>query len=224
MATPTRRQKRINHDRRLLIAVLVICIMSMIAAFASTRQAERYLLTKDATEKSLHWANYLQAHLTGLHDILKAGRVSDHDRIILNFTRKAGQISHFAIIRPNGMTAFSSGAGTPGNPNPAANIIPRANPSAPTARLVRERNVKGALVIFGEAFVPLAVNGQPAGLLQVRTDMTARAADIRRTLGRGVAILTVILALIGALCAVFVWRNIRERNQEFMEIIKGRER
>jgi PAS domain S-box-containing protein len=224
MPTPTKREKRIKHDRRILIAVLSISIMSMIAAFASTRQAERYLLTKEAAEKTLHWANYLQVHLTGLPDILAAGRVSDQDREIINFTRATGQITHFAIIRRNGMTAFSTGTRNRGNRKPVADVAPQAKLSGPVTRLVRRRNAGGAVAVFGEAYVPLVVNGRPAGMLRVRTDMTTRAADIRNTLGKGVAILTVIMALIGALCAVFVWRNIRERDQESLEIVEGRER
>ena len=97
-----------RRDRRLITALFVTSLIALLISWAGVRQVEHQLLLSDSSDKALHWAQFLQEHLTDLDDILASGLVSAEDQNIFDFASDAGGVFRFELIRPDGSTALSS--------------------------------------------------------------------------------------------------------------------
>jgi PAS domain S-box-containing protein len=72
--------------------------------------------------------------------------------------------------------------------------------------------------------VPIIAHGRVKGAIKILVDMTDRAVAFRQAARYGLAGLNLLLGIIGFLCGVFVWQNIRARDRELKEVIDSRER
>ena len=115
---------RFNRDQRLLAAILIVSIAAIAGSLFAIRKAEDRLLETESSATAIHWANFLQQHLTDLDEIVSNGLVSASDQRVFNFATAAGGVTHYEVIRPDGITALSSRAGDYGKSNADERLSP----------------------------------------------------------------------------------------------------
>ncbi|MFQ5775085.1 MAG: ATP-binding protein [Kiloniellaceae bacterium] len=223
-ASPRRFRFRPGRDQRLLIAILAVSLAALLMSWVAVRKAERYLLESEASATGLHWARFLQDNLANLDEILRYGLVSAGDQRVFDFASEAGRVFRYELIRPDGVSALSSWAGDFRRTRTDPAVVAVLETGRPFVKLIQDVSVGGSTMIAGDAYVPIATDRGPKGIIEVYVDMTARAAELRRTANYGLTGLIGLLTVIGALCGSFVWQNIRARNRELREVIESRER
>jgi PAS domain S-box-containing protein len=223
-APETRSGLRRSRDQRLFVTVLLVSLVALLISWGAVRKAEHQLLRNETSATAIHWATFLEDHLSELDEILGDGLVSAGDQRVFDFASQAGRVFRYEVIRPDGVTALSSWAGdfSKVNTNPAFNTVLEG--AKPVVSLVEGESESGAPRIAGEAYVPVVRDGLVMGVIKVYVDMTRRGMDLRTTANLGLAGLVGLLVVIGAVCGWFVWQSLRERNQELREIVASRER
>ncbi len=214
----------LDRDRRLLVAILVVSILSLGVSWIAVHKAERHLLKEEAASTAIHWATFLEDNLANLDEILSSGLVGQPDQRLFDFASQAGGVSSYEVIRPNGMVALSSWAGdfgTLGSDDILAEVLRTARPQVTLSENARSGQQSR---ISGVALVPVLDGKAFKGIIKVEVDMTVRAAELRRTSYFGLAGLVGMLVIIGAICASFVMRNLRERDAELREAVRTQER
>jgi PAS domain S-box-containing protein len=212
------------RDRRLLLSLLAVSIAALAASWVAVRAAEREFLKSEAATTAIHWATFLEDHLTNLDEILSVGLVGRSDQRLLDFASDAGGLSSYEIIRANGIVALSSWAGDVGQPGFETALAAVLNSGEPQVVLDTKLTSKGHKVVSGLAFVPIERPEGIRGVIKVEVDMTRRAAALRDTAQFGLLGLFGLLAIIGGICGSFVWRNIRERDAELNEAVQTQNR
>jgi PAS domain S-box-containing protein len=203
---------RANRDVRLLLSIVFIVLLALSAAFVTTREVEHHLLESEATGAAVHWAQFLQAELNGLDDLLAAGLVSEEDRRTLEFAGAAGGVRDYQVIRPDGIVVMSSWSGDfRGTIDPATVMSVIRYEHIVTQ--VLEQSVAGKRLVVGQAYVPLRSDTGRPGALKVDVDMTLEATRYRR-LGNGAFVLLIMLLVpSGGACGWLIHRSFRQRRQ-----------
>ncbi|MFQ6017924.1 MAG: ATP-binding protein [Kiloniellaceae bacterium] len=215
---------RFGRDQRLLAAILIISVAAVLGGFVSIRQAERQLLEAEASATAIHWAKFLQDHLSELDEILSSGLISSQDQRLFDFASEAGRVFRYEVIRPDGITALSSWAGDYRKSNTEDYVSEVVATGEPFVTLVADKSFRETVMVNGEAYVPIIADRRVTGVIKVHVDMTERAAALRDTGNGALAALIGLLTVIGGLSGFCVWYNIRDRNRELREIRESRER
>lgn len=215
---------RFGRDQRLLVSILIVSLFAVTISWFGVREAERHLLEDEASQTAIHWARFLRNEVLEFDEILSSGIVTASDQRVFNFTNRAGRVFGYEIIRPDGVVALSSWVGNFGQRYDKAAFSQALETQQPLVSVVEDARLDGRPMMAGEAYVPFVDDGRVMGVLKVRVDMTDRAAILRDIRNFALAGLASLLLVIGGLCGAFVWRNIRERDQELQEIILSRER
>ncbi len=215
---------RFNRDQRLLAAILIVSIAAIAGSLFAIRMAEDRLLETESSATAIHWANFLQQHLTDLDDIVSNGLVSASDRRVFNFATAAGGVTHYEVIRPDGITALSSRAGDYGNSNADERLSQVLATGEPVVNLVEGEHSDRGASVEGEAYVTFIADDVIRGVIKVHVEMAERAAVLRESGNRALLALTGLLTVIGGICGLLVWHNLRDRNRELQEILESRKR
>ena len=213
-----------RRDRRLITALFVTSLIALLISWAGVRQVEHQLLLSDSSDKALHWAQFLQEHLTDLDDILASGLVSAEDQNIFDFASDAGGVFRFELIRPDGSTALSSWAGDLNQIDNLEYLGQVLGEGRRITHLSTEIGPSRKQIVVSDAFVPVAIGNSihnVQGAIKVSIDMTTRAASLRRAGNFGLLGLVLLLAVIGGICGIFVRTNIRDRNAELKSVEKA---
>ena len=215
---------RFGRDQRLLASIFAVSLLAVSTSWFGVHEAERRLLESEASATAIHWARFLQDQVSEFDEILSSGLVTAGDQRVFDFASRAGRVFSYEIIRPDGTTALSSWVGFFGRRYDAAAFSRVLETQQPLVSVVEDEHLDGRPMMAGEAYVPLVDYGRVKGVIKVNVDMTARADILGNIRNFALAGLASLLVAIGGLCGAFVWRNIRERNQELQEIINSRER
>jgi len=216
-----RRLRAHDRDLRLIAAIVLIVAASLGACLTTIREVERYLLKTTATGAAVHWAEFLQAHLRGLDEILAAGLVSENDQRIFEFAGAAGGVRDYQVIRADGLVALSNWSGdfrTDTDPETLRRVIEGER----TVAKVVEENLAGQEAVIGQAYVPLASGSGNRGALKVDVDMTGQAQRYRRLGNSAFAALIALLLPPGGLAGWLISRNlITQRRAERLQRQRG---
>ncbi|MHA1600711.1 MAG: ATP-binding protein [Alphaproteobacteria bacterium] len=215
---------RFGRDQRLLASIFVVSLLAVSTSWFGVREAERHLLESEASATAIHWARFLQDQVSEFDDILSSGMVTAGDLRVFDFASRAGRVFSYEIIRPDGVTALSSWVGSFGRHYDKAAFSQVLETQQPLVSVFEDERLDGRPMMVGQAYVPYVDYGRVKGVIKVDVDMTNRAAILRNIRNFALAGLATLLVVIGGLCGAFVWRNIRERDQELQEIINSRER
>ncbi len=215
---------RFGRDQRLLVSIFIVSLFAVSTSWIGVHEAERRLLESEASATAIHWARFLQEEVSEFDEILSSGLVTAGDQRVFDFASRAGRVFSYEIIRPDGGTALSSWVGNFGRHYDPVAFSRVLETQQPLVSVVENEHLDGRLMMAGEAYVPLVDYGRVKGIIKVNVDMTDRAAILGSIRNFALAGLASLLVAIGGLCGAFVWRNIRERDQELREIISSRER
>ena len=216
-----RRARVLDRDLRLLAAIVLIVVGALGACLATIREVERHLLKTTATGAAVHWAEFLQAHLRGLDEILAAGLVSEADQRIFEFAGAAGGVRDYQVIRPDGLVALSNWSGDFRSDTDAATLHSVIVQNQTVAK-VAEENLAGQEAVIGQAYVPLSSAGGNRGALKVDVDVTGQAQRYRRLGNSAFAALVALLLPPGGLAAWLIGRNLMaQRRTERLQRQRG---
>jgi PAS domain S-box-containing protein len=202
----------VSSNGRLLFSIGVIVALALTASFFTIREAEHRLLKSEATGTAVHWAQFLQARLLALDEILSAGLVSEADRRTFDFASAAGSVRDYQIIRPDGIVAISSWSGDFRGAIDPGTVLSVIREQRIVAQVVVDE-VAGRNLVIGQAYVPIRSGSGYRGALKVDVDMTRIAAHYRQ-IGNGAFIMLILLMVPpGAACGWLIQRNIRQRRE-----------
>ena len=202
----------VSSNGRLLFSIGVIVALALTASFFTIREAEHRLLKGEATGTAVHWAQFLQARLLALDEILSAGLVSEADRRTFDFASAAGSVRDYQIIRPDGIVAISSWSGDFRGAIDPGTVLSVIREERIVAQVVVDE-VAGRNLVIGQAYVPIRSGSGYRGALKVDVDMTRIAAHYRQ-IGNGAFIMLILLMVPpGAACGWLIQRNIRQRRE-----------
>jgi len=204
--------------------MLIISIAAAIASLMAIRQAERGLLKAEASATAIHWATFLQEHLSELDEILSDGLVSARDQRVFDFASDAGRVIRYEVIRADGITAHSSWAGDFKKSSVEDDLSRVMATGKPLVVLNTDAGFSAKVKVEGAAYVPMVTERGIRGVIKVYVDMTDRALALRRIGDGALAALILLLVVLGSLISYFVWHNIRDRNRELEEVRRSRRR
>src|SRR3546814_20231950 len=95
-----RRLVSLDKDVRLIAAIALIVVAALAACLMTIREVERNLLRTTATGAAVHWTEFLQSRLRGLHEILAAGLVTAEDHRLFDFPGAAGRVPAHKVFSP----------------------------------------------------------------------------------------------------------------------------
>ncbi len=201
---------KISQDGKLLLSTLIVLTGVVSISWIAMGEAQHAILRRDAESTALHWAKFLQRNLTGLDGLLKAGLVTQADRVTFDFASDAGGVLHYQVFTKDGTVAFSSRSGDSLTTSSRPEIVEAIRHNRILTGLTARAGAGGETAI-AEAFVPLRSPAGHAGALKVGVDVTKRAADLDRIrIFAFLGLFGLLLAFCGA-CGLFIWRNIRNR-------------
>ena len=213
-----------SRDQRLLAAVLITGIVALATNLIAVRNTERGLLEAETSATAIHWARFLQEHLSELDEILSDGLVSAQDQRVFDFASEAGRVIRYEVIRPDGVIALSSWAGDFRKSSINEHLAKVKATGKPLVILNEDSGFSDEVTVEGAAYVPMITKRGISGVIKVYVDMTERALALRKIGDRALLALSGLLAIFGALLCFFVWRNIRDRNRELEEVRRSRRR
>ena len=213
-----------KRDHRLLVAMLIISIAAGAGSLIAIRQAERGLLKAEASAAAIHWAMFLQEHLSELDEILSDGLVSARDQRVFDFASEAGRVIRYEVIRADGITAHSSWAGDFKKSGVEDDLSRVMATGKPLVILNTDTRFSAKVKVEGAAYVPMMTERGISAVIKVYVDMTDRALALRGIGNGALAALIVLLVVLGSVISYFVWHNIRDRNRELEKVRRSRRR
>jgi PAS domain S-box-containing protein len=202
----------VSSDGRLFLSIAAIISFALLASYFAIREAEHRLLKSEATGTAVHWAQFLQARLLALDEILTAGLVTEQDRRTFDFASAAGAVRDYQVIRPDGVVAISSWAGDFRGAIDAGTVLWVIREQQILAQVVVDESA-GRRLVIGQAYVPLTSGSGHRGALKVDVDMTRTAAHYRRLGNGAIVLLIALLVPPGSACGWLIHRNIRQRRE-----------
>ena len=200
---------KLSHEAKLLYSAFLVIVLAIAACWIGLGQARSIILKKEGEAAAVSWAHFLANNLQGLDALLSDGRVTDEDRQILNFVTKTGSILDYRIVNANGLATFSSRPGDDFSKGLGAQSAVTAPENATYTALVTDASGSTGPRLIAEAYVPIRSASGQQGSVNVRIDLSARAAELQqRSVYAFLAVLGFVL-LISSLCGVLVWLNIR---------------
>lgn len=205
------RRVKLDHDAKLLFSTFIVIVLAIAASWIGLGQARNIILKKEGHAAAVGWAHYLANNLQGLDALLSDGRVTEEDRQILDFVTTTGSVLDYRILNASGATAFSS----------RPDDVRVRSTDAPPAAALPENTTYTELVtdaagstgqrLIAEAYIPIKSGSGNQGAVSVRVDLSARSAELqKRSVYAFLAVLGFVV-IIGSLCGVLVWMNIRNR-------------
>ena len=223
-ADPEPASGAVNHhhrDQRLIAAVLAISLVAIAASWLGIRQTDRHLLRTEAATTAIHWARYLQNHVSNLDDVLAYGLVSSEDQRVFDLASAAGRVVRYQVIRPDGVIALSSWAGDFHQRYDGFAFDSFLERRETQVRLAEELDADDRAAVLGQALVPILSGGELLGAIDVHVDMTERREMLARMGHLGLAALTALLVIIIGLLGAFVWQNVKTRNRELQKVVES---
>lgn len=187
--------------------VLGLLVVSLTATFLARRTIQ-VTLDEYAEKAAISWGTYLSESLYDINSIASGLPPSARSLSILGISQRVGDIFRYKIFNAEGQLVLISddldyrfeGEADLSDHNPlAARVISTGE----TYIDVREGNGDTRPPHYSEAYVPLVVDGEAVGIIEVYVDQTANRAHLLTSLG-GLS-LQLILAMVLAFGVPSLW-------------------
>lgn len=200
---------------------VAIAIIAGAGTFILTAASER-MVSRNAENIALDWANYLGGELQRLPEIAAGGRATAEEQAFLERVRAFGDVFRFKLFDGEGrLRLVSDDLNKPidslqdlGDHNPkAASVLTAGRPFTS----VEDGSGKPDRPdVYVESYVPVLRDGRPIAIVEVYVDQTAKAAEIRREFaefGLEVGGLTLLAFLLPGLALFLMLRAMRFQNE-----------
>jgi diguanylate cyclase (GGDEF)-like protein len=210
----------IRRDVPLAGGLIVVLLAAVWAAAFVTSRTVNHLLLQDAEVTGEAWARYLAANVADLEQIA-AGQPPSPESI--TFFEKAQQVGDVFLYKifdaEGGLRLVSNELDTAGQ---AAESIPAHNPGAAEVVLegktrveVKEGTSPDRPAFYSEAYVPVVVEGEIIGIVEVYVDQSGKRTAFHSRIGGVAGSLAAIIAVAFGLPALgFYWRTRQKRQAD----------
>ncbi|MCZ6774168.1 MAG: response regulator [Proteobacteria bacterium] len=213
-----------GHNRKLLLSLLIVGVVAIATSWSAVRQAENSHLREDALDSALKWATFVQDNLSDLDELLGGDPILASDLRVFEFAGKAGNVFRYKVFGPDGRIVFASRASDVGKTNTKPYFSDLVTKGHTFVKIEEEEEFGGGRTIVSEAYVPIMDHDRFKGAIEVYVDMTAPAVAHREAGNLALMGLLTLLGVIGAVCGLFVWQDIRDHERELREVTESRER
>jgi len=201
--------------QRNLIAFLVVLGVLVGGTWATVRFATTHLLHQEATATARNWARYLAESVTDLEQIAAGERPSTASAAFFQGTLKAGQVFRYEIFNAQGysqLVADRKKIGFVDLSEYSADAARSARTGQPVVD-TRKATTPEWPAFFGEAYVPVVVNGQTIAIVAAYVDLTERRNAFRGTFLVTAGVLCLLIALSFSVPAIAWYRRTREKQE-----------
>jgi signal transduction histidine kinase/CheY-like chemotaxis protein len=200
------------RDRTLILASVVVSLVALVASWYGVRTAEYQVLQYEAETGARNWARFLTEDLDNLSGILAGQPLSGEDRTDLEAVVRVANMVRYKIFGSNGRIVHASQPSEIGKSEDEPYFTGIVMKGRTYAQIVDGEDFEAGAQTISEAYVPIMRDGRFLGAIEVYTDVTARAAELRRLGNYALGFLVTLLLFVGATMGVVVTRNIRGHN------------
>ena len=198
----------VRHRYGLPTAFFGIGLISIVIGITASQYAGAQLLRAEVGKDAARWAAFLGSSLDRLGIIVETGMIAPEESRTLNRIAKAGGLTSYRIIGPDGRVMIASSPETIGQKIFADGFGPSIRGGGALASIERADTADGGTAVIGRATVPIMSGKTFLGAIEVSIDRTARAADhVRMTTG-----LTLFLGLLIAAIALVATAYVQQRD------------
>jgi diguanylate cyclase (GGDEF)-like protein len=160
--------------QRSIVTLGIVFSVLTVGTWLSVKIATDYLLYQEATSTARDWAQYVSEGVADLEYIAAGEQPSAASMIFFRGARKAGKVFRYEIFNSEGYSQLLADrdAIAPVNLSEFSAEAARSAKSGRAVVDVREGNSAGLPSFFGQAYVPVVVNGQPIAVVAAYVDET----------------------------------------------------
>ena len=206
---PMRRSFRFTLPRS--IGTLAVALGLLIGGtWLAVKMTTDHLLYQEATSLTRDWARYIAESVTDLEAIAAGEQPSTASMAFIEATRRSGQVFRWEIFNPEGYSQLVA------DRNGAA-LVDFSEFVAEAARSVKLRepiiDVKEGQStdypsFFGQAYVPVIINGHPIAVVAAYVDQTEMRNRFKDTFLLAAGSLSLVIALAFGVPAIgWYWRS-----------------
>lgn len=201
------KQSLFAGDGILVMATLVAVLAALMFNWYGTGYAITKILESEATAKAARWGKFLQNDLAGMDDILLDGTLSFGDQDALLNAVNAGNILRYKFFDRNGVIVLASRPDDVGTKSTSAYFKDVVMKGQTYTKIATDDDFEDGQTYISEAYIPVMENGAFKGAIEVYSDVTGRAFEMREYRVLAFAIFFSFTLLLGAVLAVVVVRN-----------------
>ena len=214
--------------RILLAAVIVAAVVVWFLIGFLAERSVRQAISRDATDKALHWADYMSSHIPDLPVLLDTGRPTEEQKQTIRRIRQLGDIFRFRLFDDQGRLVLISDEAFISNPQGIAQdfdpeTIEVIQSGAGIVDVFDGTKKPDRPDLYAEAYVPLIdESGAVFGVVEVYVDETLTAEyflESFESFGIFVSTLSTILFLVPAV-GFALQRGCAKRSQNEAEKAK----
>lgn len=221
-------------DRKLIGRLAVIAVVSLAAVFMLGRYAEQVFLQAESEVASVRMADFLRRHLSDFDRVLVQGRLTDEERTIFRHAAQMGGVFRYKLFDAEGRIVHASRPEDVGRhvTTPYFDSVVRRGKSRfdvayrpiGTAAYTDELGTpyEQGIVLVGERYVPIMLNGHFMGAIEVYLDMTPLLQRLRQVTLSALGGILLVFVVVGLVCSVFIYRNLIERRARIEELQSAR--
>lgn len=208
-----------NHLLRKSAAVVLVGLL--LVTLFSQAISQRILdnaLTQQAASVAAHWGRYLATELTDLEAIIDGQAPSERSLQLITATRNVGDVFRFKLFNDSGhlmmisddpVYRYEGDAPLALHNAEAAAVLYTGEPHV----AVRQGTSEMHPPYFAEAYVPLIVDGNTIGILEVYVDETERRAALAQSLSfLSYGLIAAMLIAFTLPALAFLYRTLEKAN------------
>jgi diguanylate cyclase (GGDEF)-like protein len=209
---------KINLLRRSAAVVIVGLVLVTLFSQAISQRVLDHALTRYAADTAMHWGEYLAEELTDLEAIIEGSPPSAQSLQLIEATQNVGDVfrfklfnasGHLMMISDNLVYRYEGDAQLTQHNRQGADVLDHGEP------YVEVQQGTGDLrpLHYAEAYVPLAVDGQTIGILEVYVDQTERRAAFAQSLSfLSYGLIGAMLIAFALPALAFLYRTLQQAN------------
>lgn len=221
-------------DKRLTGQLIVIAALSLVSVFLVGRYAESAFLRTESRAASVRMAEFLRQNLSDLDGILTHGRLTVEDRALFRHAARMGGVFRYKLFSSDGRIVHASRPEDVGKrvTSPYFDSIVRrgqdyfniAYRPIGTTAYTDELGTpyEEGVVLVSERYVPIMDGALFKGAIEVYIDMTPLFQRLRRTTLAALAGVLLLLTIVGLVCGIFIYRNLKDRRHRIDELKAAR--
>jgi diguanylate cyclase (GGDEF)-like protein len=195
---------------------LLVLVLAMLlgGTWATVEVTINHLLNQNAKDTAHDWAGFLAANVTDLDKIAAGEQPSATSLAFFQATRKAGKIFRYVIFNREGYSQLlSDGDGTV-LVSLSEFSIEAARAAATGESVIDTKNHSAEMPsYFAEAFVPIAVGGQPVATVAAYVDQTDQRNEFFYDFLLAAAVLCLLTSLSFGIPAVAWYQRTKEKQR-----------
>jgi len=167
-----------QRDTIRIISVMLGMVVFSACSWFVGHQAIHQVLEAEAKATADSWADYLAIAIPDIGTVAKGGRISGASQEFLLQTTTIGDVFHYRVYDNSGAVRLDSRAGA--DPVDAEDTTAAQRTASTGVISLKTGNGDGVSLpaYYAEAYVPLVVNGDRLGALEVYVDQTEKSAAV----------------------------------------------